>query len=540
MRWRRGQIRARRLFNRLPLRESQKLHVLTFLIGGLCGLAAVLFHWLLEFFQAGIIYRVASSAGPFRPLLLIVVPAAGGLLAGAALYFYAPEARGSGIPQVKTAFLLEGGRIPARVIPAKMLLPAINIGTGASLGREGPTVQICAAIASQMGRAFDLSREGLRGLVPVGAAAGLAAAFNTPIAAVTFTLEEILGDTAAKPMGSIVIASVIASVVERWLLGEHALFSVPPYRLNAVAELPFYLLLGALAGVVAVAFNVSLLRLRGWLRDQRVVPPWATPAAGGAVVGCLGLTALLWTGSSSIFGVGYQLLATGLQGGLPFRLMLILCAFKLAATVVSYSSGSSGGIFGPSLYIGGMLGGVIGAGAALVLGTGTQPGAFVLVGMGALFAGIVRAPITSIVIIFEMTNNYSIILPLMAANIVSYAVARRLSPEPIYDALLRQDGVQLPHEGGRHLKRLRAGAVMSRDRQPSGEPSAAAAGPLGVARVYPDQTLDSVLAVFGRAQVEQIDVVSRREPGRRLGSITMQDVVRAIARAEEEEAERID
>ena len=373
MKWRRGQVRARRLFNRLPLQETQKLHLLTFLIGGLCGLAAVAFHWLLEALQNGIIYRVAATPGPWRAPLLIVVPALGGLVAGAALYFYAPEARGSGIPQVKAAFLLEGGRIPARVIPAKMLLPAINIGTGASLGREGPTVQICAAIASLLGRVFDLSRERLRSLVPVGAAAGLAAAFNTPIAAVTFTLEEILGDTAAKPMGSIVIASVIASVVERSLLGEHALFSVPPYRLNSVSELPFYVLLGVVSGVAAVAFNVSLLRLRAWFRVQRHVPAWATPGAGGLVLGLLGLSALLLTGSSSVFGVGYQQLATGLQGGMPLKVMLILGVFKLAATVVSYSSGSSGGIFGPSLYIGGMLGGVVGILASFALGSHDHP-----------------------------------------------------------------------------------------------------------------------------------------------------------------------
>lgn len=530
MRWRRRQIRARRVFDRLPLRENQKLHVLTFLIGGLCGLAAVSFHWLLEFLQTRIIYRVAAMDGPWRPVLLVVLPAAGGLAAGAALYFYAPEARGSGIPQVKTAFLLEGGRIPARVIPAKMLLPALSIGTGASLGREGPTVQICAAIASLLGRVFNLSRERLRGLIPVGAAAGLAAAFNTPIAAVTFTLEEILGDTAAKPMGSIVIASVIASVVERSLLGEHALFSVPAYRLNGVGELPFYLLLGVLAGAVAVAFNLSLLRLRAWFGDQRGIPAWATPGAGGVVVGVLGLSALLLTGSSSIFGVGYQQLASGLQGGLPFQLMVALCAFKLAATVVSYSSGSSGGIFGPSLYIGGMLGGAVGILAVFVLGGRTQAGAFALVGMGALFAGVVRAPITSIVIIFEMTNNYAIILPLMAANVVSYAVARRLSPEPIYDALLRQDGIRLPRGSGHRLKRLRAGGAMRR----SAAPADADGSPVFV---HPDESLDSVLAVFGRTQASEIAVVSRREPRRFLGTITMDDIARAVARAEEDDGD---
>lgn len=463
VRWRRLQIRARQQLGRLPLRDSQKLHLLTFLIGGVCGLAAVAFHWLLETLQNGLIYRAASVSGPWRLPLLILIPVAGGLLAGAGLYFYAPEARGSGIPQVKTAYLLRAGRIRARVIPAKMLLPALNIGTGASLGREGPTVQICAALASMLGRVFSLKREQLRSLIPVGAAAGLAAAFNTPIAAVTFTLEEILGDTAAKPLGSIVIASVIASVVERSLLGEHALFSVPPYRLTTLNELPFYAVLGVLSGLAAVAFNVSLLRLRAWFAAQRSVPEWAVPGAGGLVLGLLGLAALLLTGSPSVFGVGYQQLAIGLQGGMPLRLMLLLGVFKLAATVVSYSSGSSGGIFGPSLYIGGMLGGVIGICAAGVLGDSTQPGAYVLVGMGAVFAGIVRAPITSIVMIFEMTNNYSVILPLMAANITSYAVARHLSPTPIYDALLAQDGLHLPQPTGHRLSQVRTAAAMTRD-----------------------------------------------------------------------------
>jgi CIC family chloride channel protein len=580
MRWRRGQVRTRRLFNRLPLGENQKLHLLTFVIGGLCGLAAVAFHWLLEFLQNGIIYRLAGAPGPWRPIFLILVPALGGLVAGATLYFYAPEARGSGIPQVKAAFLLEGGRIPARVIPAKMLLSALNIGTGASLGREGPTVQICAAIASLLGRIFDLSRERLRSLVPVGAAAGLAAAFNTPIAAVTFTLEEILGDTAAKPLGSIVIASVIASVVERSLLGEHALFSVPAYRLNSLAELPFYLLLGVLAGMAASAFNVSLLRLRGWFQAQPQVPAWATPGAGGLVVGVLGLSGLLLTGSASVFGVGYQQLAGGLQGGMPLKLLLILGAFKLAATVVSYSSGSAGGIFGPSLYIGGMIGGVVGILASVVLGPNTQAGAFVLVGMGALFAGIVRAPITSIVIIFEMTSNYSVILPLMAANIASYAVARRLSPMPIYDALLRQDGIQLPQAGGHHLKRLRASAAMTRDpvtldaRWTVAEANARLRGSnrthlaypiidaegrfvgmlsvaeigraldesevgtpiaqlarLGVAYGHPDHTLETVLATLGRTGAAELPVVSRKDTTRLLGVVTLRDVASALARA---------
>jgi chloride channel protein, CIC family len=588
MRWRRLQLRARRALNRLPLREDQKLHGLTLAVGALCGLAAVVFHWLLEYLQEHIIYRAAATPGLWRVPLLILIPAVGGLVVGAALYFYAPEARGSGIPQVKSAYLLEGGRIPARVIWAKMLLPALNIGTGASLGREGPTVQLCAAIASFLGRVFDLSRERARSLVPVGAAAGLAAAFNTPIAAVTFTLEEILGDTAAKPLGSIVVASVIASVVERSMLGEHALFNVPPYRLNSLVELPYYGLLGVAAGLAAVAFNVSLLRLRAWFLAQRRVPQWATPGAGGLLLGVLGLAALALTGSSSIFGVGYHQLALGLQGGMPLKLLVILGGFKLASTVLSYASGSSGGIFGPALYIGGMVGGVIGILASTLVGDPRlQPGAFVLVGMGAVFAGIVRAPITSIVIIFEMTNNYAIILPLMAANITAYALARRLSPTPIYDALLMQDGIHLPHHAGHPLRQVRVSRAMTRKVVVLREEwtAAEAANHLRslerTHRCYPvltkdgrfaglvdadeidraleaqqperkvrevlrhapvhahsDHTLDTVLVKLGQFGASELPVVSRKDPGKLLGIITMRDVAAALARAAEADREK--
>jgi CIC family chloride channel protein len=382
-------------------------------------------------------------------------------------------------------------------------------------------------------------------------------------------------------LGSIVIAAVIASVVERSFLGEHALFSVPPYRLNSVGELPFYVLLGVVSGLAAVAFNVSLLRLRAWFQVQRRVPAWATPGAGGLVLGLLGLSALLLTGSSSVFGVGYQQLASALQGGMPLKLMLILGAFKLAATVVSYSSGSSGGIFGPSLYIGGMLGGAVGILASVALGPhNTQPGAFVLVGMGAVFAGIVRAPITSIVIIFEMTNNYSVILPLMAANITSYAIARRVSPMPIYDALLMQDGLHLPRPSGHPLKQVRTAVAMTRqlvtlradwtveegqrhlqeidgshnayplvdaEGQLVGMLDAAEFGRAVAARrtgvrlaelhrvpqvhAHPDHPLDTVLVKLGRLGVSELPVVSRKDPRKLLGLISMRDVAAALARA---------
>ena len=576
--WFSFQVAARRVFNRVPVTENQKIYLLTMIIGCVCGLAAVCFHLLLDFLQEHIIYRAATIPRWWIPLL-IFIPAIGGLISGAGLYFYAPRARGSGIPQVKTAFYLEGGRIPARVIWSKMFLSAFNIGTGASLGREGPTVQICAAIASVLGRVFAISRKRLQSLIPVGAAAGLAAAFNTPIAAVTFTLEEILGQASSRPLGSIVIAAVIAAVIERAILGEHALFNVPAYRLNSAFELLFYAVLGLFAGLAAVVFNEGLLRLRAFFKNQRVAPQWATPAVGGLILGCVGIVALYLTGSSSTFGVGYGQLGIVLQTTLPLQILIVLGIAKLIGTVVSYSSGSSGGIFGPSLYIGGMLGGAIGVGAQHLLGNpATQPGAFALVGMGAVFAGIVRAPVTSIIIIFEMTNNYSIILPLMIANITSYLVATEISPTPIYDALLEQDGIHIPHEQRHALKQLSVSEAMTSPVQTldgyeavgevfkrletlperfhaypvtdgDGEmigictfndlKRALSAGKTGdalrvVARkqvetIYANQSLDTALVKMGKKGVSQLVIVDRADQSKLIGMITMQDIARKLA-----------
>jgi chloride channel protein, CIC family len=585
--WYQLQVRARRLFNQVPLSESQKVYILTLLIGGICGLAAVLFHQILDFFEDNIIYHAADVNGWTRVPLLLLIPALGGLITGAGLYFLAPEATGSGIPQVKTAYYLHGGRIPARVIPARMFLSSFNIGTGASLGREGPTVQLCAALASLLGRIFAISRQGLQNLLPVGAAAGLAAAFNTPIAAVTFTLEEILADVSVRPLGSIVIAAVIAAVIERSILGEQPLFSVPAYRLNGAMELPFYALLGVVAAFAAAAFNEGLLRLRARFRTQTAIPPWSTPALGGVMLGAIGLSALLVTGSSSVFGIGYRTLATELSDGLPLKVLVVLGVCKLIGTVVSYGSGSTGGIFGPSLFIGGMFGGTVGLLAASLLGTAsTQPGAFALVGMGAVFAGIVRAPVTSIIIIFEMTNSYSIILPLMVANITSYVLASKLSPRPIYDALLVQDGIHLPQTETHALRKITVGEAMTHNvvtvdggltvaqafqhvqklpRYHHAYPvldrggrlvglftfndlkRAIAAGKaeleLGdllnrrVVHAHPDHTLDKVIYKLGREGVSQLPVVSRKDSARLLGIINMDDVTQALSRAQDDDGD---
>jgi CIC family chloride channel protein len=337
-------------------------------------------------------------------------------------------------------------------------------------------------------------------------------------------------------------------------------------------------LLGVLAGFVSVAFNESLLRLRKVFLTQRIIPQWATPGAGGLLLGAIGLAALLATGSSSVFGVGYSQVSVVLRSGLPLKLLIILGACKLAGTVMSYSSGSSGGIFGPSLYIGGMLGASTGLLThSIPGGLASQPGAFALVGMGAVFAGVVRAPITSIIMIFEMTGNYSMILPLMIANIISYVVATRLSPIPIYDALLDQDGIRLPQNELQALRTVTVGAVMTRTVDSLGEQVtvreafqyiqtlprryhsypvlnnegrliglltfndlkralAAALDGASLKQVasrdlvstVPDSALDSALIELTKAKVSQLPVVSPNDPEMLLGIITMHDVARTL------------
>jgi len=275
--------------------------------------------------------------------------------------------------------------------------------------------------------------------VPVGAAGALAAAFNTPVAAVLFALEEIIGDLNASLLGSTVVASVAAVIVERSILGNEPLFHVPTYRLVHPAEIAAYAVLGVLGGVTSLAFCRSLLALRAAF--QRL-PPWTRivqPAMGGLVIGAV----LLY--SPAVMGVGYEYVDLALNGGLRLKMMATLCVLKMGATVVSYASGNAGGIFAPSLYIGAMAGGAVGMLVHRLAPFPTgDPGAYALVGMGTLFAGIIRAPLTSVFMIFEITQDYQIIVPLMVANLLSFWISERYQPVPVYHALLEQDGVRLP------------------------------------------------------------------------------------------------
>ncbi len=407
-----------RIFLRIVPSERQRVFVLTLLIGATCGLAAVAFHLAIQGAEHLLIDRALAAPGSSWIGWTIATPALGGLLSGAMLYYVVPDARGSGIPQVKVAYVVKGGQLPFRVVIGKFILGVIQIGTGASLGREGPTVQICAGIASAFGRIAALSRQNMRRLLPVGAAAGIAAAFNAPIAAVMFTIEEVVGDLDQTVLSGVIVAAAIAAAIERTILGIHPVFEIPRgYGLHDVSSLIFYAVLGIAAAFVSVLFCEVLLWLRSNFQRLAFVPPWARPVNRRIVTGLLAVGALIWLKTGGVTGAGYETLSAALAGKLTLRVLVALCAIKIVATVFSYSSGGAGGLFAPALFIGGMLGGAVGFLDAQVLGHGTSElGAFALVGMGAVFAGVIRAPITSVLIIFEMTGGYDLILPLMIAE----------------------------------------------------------------------------------------------------------------------------
>jgi chloride channel protein, CIC family len=431
---------------RIAPTERQKLFALTIVGGALCGLVAVGFHLAIRFSENLLINR-ALTAQDHWILLTLLVPTAGGLACGALLYWLVPGAAGSGVPQVKLAYATESGRVPWRDAVGKFFVGALQVGSGASLGREGPTVQICAGVTSLLARLGNLSRASQRRMLPVGAAAAIAAAFNTPISAVTFTVEEIVGDLDQTMLTGVIVAAAIAAAVERSVLGVHPFFTVNAvYTAEKPISLFLYAVLGLIAALVSVAFTDSLLWLRERFKRLYVLPRWSHPAVGGLVTGGLAVVAMLWLKSGGVTGGGYEVLNQALAGELVFKTLLGLCVLKFVATVFSYSSGGAGGIFAPALFIGGMLGGVIGYLDILFFRHPAQDlGAFALVGMGAAFAAIVRAPITSVLIIFEMTGSYGLILPLMIANMTAYGLARHWRHTPVYEALLEQDGIHLPH-----------------------------------------------------------------------------------------------
>ncbi|HEV2730936.1 MAG TPA: chloride channel protein, partial [Terriglobales bacterium] len=433
-----------RLFAKLQQREDQVFLVLALVIGALTGLAVVAFILLTE--RLGM--RLYPAGGtPWRRLLL---PVMGSLGIGYLLFRYFPNARGSGVPQTKAALYAREGRITLRTVLGKFFCTSATLASGIPLGREGPSVQVGAGIASVLGRFLGLSSEKVKALLPVGAAAAIAAAFNTPLAAVLFALEEIVGDLNAPIIGAVVLASATSWAVLRLLLGNSPLFKVPQYQLVHPLEFPVYAVLGIAGGLVSVAFTKLLLGMREWFLRLPQKTLWFQPVAGGLLVGLLG-----WF-VPQVLGVGYEYVGHALNGNMAVKLMALLVVLKLVTVTTSYASGNAGGIFGPALFIGAMLGGCVGTLAHRLFPAHTATaGAYALVGMGTAFAGIVRAPMTSVVMIFEMTQDYAVIVPLMISNLVSLFISSQLQEQPIYEALAIQDGIHLPSAESRtrHVQR---------------------------------------------------------------------------------------
>jgi chloride channel protein, CIC family len=365
-------------------REDQVFLVLALLIGALVGMAVVAFILLTESTN---LHLYPPHGERWRRFFL---PVSVSLIMGYLLYRYFPDARGSGVPQTKAALFARDGRITLSTVLGKFFCTSATLACGIPLGREGPSVQVGAGIASVLGRKLGLSTEKVKALIPVGSAAAIAAAFNTPMAAVLFALEEVMGDLHAPILGSVVLASATSWAVLRLMLGNNPLFHVPQYELVNPAEFAVYAVLGVLGGFLSVAFTKLLLGMRQRFLLLPLKTRWWHPVVGGILVGAMG-----WY-VPEVLGVGYTYVGNALNGSMAFRLMVILVVLKLFAITTSYASGNAGGIFGPALFLGAMLGGAVGHLAHLWFPAYTaSAGAYAIVGMGALFAGIVRAPMTS-------------------------------------------------------------------------------------------------------------------------------------------------
>lgn len=468
---------------RSRLSDGQRFLVLCLLAGLLCGLAAVSFHFVIHNIFEWLWDQAEHRDPVWFCAILIAAPTFAGLLVGLSVNYFGSETAGSGIPQTKAAYYNKGGKISGRTGILRFILGSLYVGLGNSLGREGPTVHVCAAISSRIGRWAFNDPARVQSMLPVGMAAGIAAAFNAPLSALTFVFEELLDNFSMKAIGGMVIAVVVAAAVSRTILGEDPVLMArisEDYKTSAwmLVALP----LGVAAGLIGHLFVSSVLHLRKWFKTRQVLPAWVNPAAGGLSCGLLGVGAFYFTShlgnpQNSIFSIGYQSLESAFENHLSVSIIAILLVAKFIAVVVNYASGGSGGLFSPTLFLGGMVGGLIGVGLSdfqhLLPWIPSFPtdskviGGCVLLGMGAMFAAVIRCPFTSLIIIFEMTGNYSLILPLMAGNVLAWQIARHLQPVSIYNALLLQDGISLrklpAYRGAQDYRKLPVQSIMTHE-----------------------------------------------------------------------------
>jgi len=419
-----------------PTRDERLFLVLSIFIGVLSGLLVVSFRIAIEWIR---ILTIGSAPHPGQYRLLLA-PTLAGLIVAALVQGFFPGASGSGVNQTKAALYIYNGYISFRTVIGKFVTSAIAIGAGHSLGPEDPSLQIGAGVASMVARRLRLSRQSLRLFAPIGAAAGLAAAFNAPIAAILFVIEEVIGRWSAAVLGSVVLSAISSVVVARWFWGSEPLFRIPQVTLRDPRELTAYAVLGIFGGLFALVFSQAL----GYLRPRLcILPRWTQffqPGLAGLMVGAIG-----FFGFPQVMGPGYGVIDEAMHGQFVWQMLLALAVFKIVATTLSFSSGTPGGMFAPTLFVGAMLGAAVGSFEKHYFPhlTGTV-GSYALVGMGVLFAGFLRAPFTSVFMVLEVSGNYSIILPVILANTIAYLLSRSLQPVPIFEVFTQQDGLDLP------------------------------------------------------------------------------------------------
>ncbi len=439
------------IFKQLKRNEHTWMGVMAVFVGMAGGFGAVGFRYLIDFFQK-------VSYGSSEDLLGIVqsipwynkvwIPAVGGLVVGPLVYFFAREAKGHGVPEVMEAVAIKGGLIRKRIVLVKTIASAVSIATGGSVGREGPIVQIGSAIGSTIGQVIKISADRMRILVGCGAAAGIAATFNAPIAGSMFALEIILGEFGVATFSPIIISSVTATAVSRHFLGDTPAFIVPAYELISAWEFPLYIGLGGLCAAVAALFIVMLYRFEDFF-DGLKFPEYLKACLGGLIMGSMGLL------FPQVLGVGYGAIDMSLTQTLSWWLLLLLIFFKIIATSTTIGSGGSGGIFAPSLFLGAMTGGLFGMIVHQIFPEITaSPGAYSIVGMGAVVSATTHGPITAILMLFEMTGDYKIILPLMITCIVSSAFIRQFMAESIYTVKLMRKGINI--KAGKEVNMLKS------------------------------------------------------------------------------------
>jgi CIC family chloride channel protein len=430
------QSQLMRGLTRAVFREEHFFLVLSVFIGISSGLAVVCFRFAIDWSR---LYLLGTGA-VLTPARLLLAPTLAGLVIAVLVIQFFPTTRGSGVNQTKAALYIFNGHIPFRTAIGKFITAALAIGSGHSLGPEDPSLQIGACLASVLGRKMRLSRDRMRLIAPVGAAAGLAAAFNAPISAVLFVIEEVIGRWTAGILGSVVLSAVSSVVVMRWFLGSESLFRIPPVELKRPSELLAYAILGVVGGLASVAFSSGIAALRP---RCKALPRWTQyfqPAVAGLLIGIIAML-----GAPQVMGAGYEYIDQAMHGQFTWEFLAILAGLKIIATLLSFVSGTPGGMFAPTLFIGAMLGAAVGgAQHALLPHLTGSPGTYALVGMGVLFAGFLRVPMTSVFMVLEVSGNYSIIVPVIVANTFAYVIARGLQPIAIFDMLTRQDGLDLP------------------------------------------------------------------------------------------------